>query len=136
MIESNSSRLNESFLQILNVRHQTIAENIANADTPHYKKKTVVFEDELRRAISSGSRDDLEIRQTHSRHFGIKDNNASLIPYQIVRNTDTAMNNNGNNVDMDLEMANLAENQLMYNYMADKVSGHYTKIRDMLQNLK
>lgn len=136
MIESNSSRLNESFLQILNVRHQTIAENIANADTPHYKKKTVVFEDELRWAISSGSRDDLEIRQTHSRHFGIKDNNASLIPYQIVRNTDTAMNNNGNNVDMDLEMANLAENQLMYNYMADKVSGHYTKIRDMLQNLK
>lgn len=136
MIESNSSRLNESYLQILNVRHQTIAENIANADTPHYKKKTVVFEDELRRAISSGSRDDLEIRQTHSRHFGIKDNNASLIPYQIVRNTDTAMNNNGNNVEMDLEMANLAENQLMYNYMADKVSGHYTKIRDMLQNLK
>ncbi|MDF9842599.1 MULTISPECIES: flagellar basal body rod protein FlgB [unclassified Paenibacillus] len=136
MIESNSSRLNESFLQILNVRHQTIAENIANADTPHYKKKTVVFEDELRRAISGSSRDDLEIRQTHSRHFGIKDNNASLIPYQIVRNTDTAMNNNGNNVDMDLEMANLAENQLMYNYMADKVSGHYTKIRDMLQNLK
>ncbi|MNV94015.1 Flagellar basal body rod protein FlgB [compost metagenome] len=95
-----------------------------------------MFEDELRRAISSGSRDDLEIRQTHSRHFGIKDNNASLIPYQIVRSTDTAMNNNGNNVDMDLEMANLAENQLMYNYMADKVSGHYTKIRDMLQNLK
>ncbi len=136
MIESNSSRLNESFLQILNVRHQTIAENIANADTPHYKKKTVVFEDELRRAINSGSRDDLEIRQTHFRHFGIKDDNASLIPYQIVRNTDTAMNNNGNNVDMDLEMANLAENQLMYNYMADKVSGHYTKIRDMLQNLK
>lgn len=136
MIESNSSRLNESYLQILNVRHQTIAENIANADTPHYKKKTVVFEDELRRAISSGSRDDLEIRQTHSRHFGIKDTNASLIPYQIVRSTDTAMNNNGNNVDMDLEMANLAENQLMYNYMADKVSGHYTKIRDMLQNLK
>ncbi|KUP21745.1 flagellar basal body rod protein FlgB [Paenibacillus sp. DMB5] len=136
MIESNSSRLNESFLQILNVRHQTIAENIANADTPHYKKKTVVFEDELRQAISSGSKDNLEIRQTHSRHFGIKDNNASLIPYQIVRSTDTAMNNNGNNVDMDLEMANLAENQLMYNYMADKVSGHYTKIRDMLQNLK
>ncbi|MBY0013429.1 flagellar basal body rod protein FlgB [Paenibacillus typhae] len=136
MIESNSSRLNESFLQILNVRHQTIAENIANADTPHYKKKTVVFEDELRRAINSGSRDDLEIRQTHFRHFGIKDDNASLIPYQIVRNTDTAMNNNGNNVDMDLEMTNLAENQLMYNYMADKVSGHYTKIRDMLQNLK
>ncbi|CAM4291211.1 flagellar basal body rod protein FlgB [Paenibacillus typhae] len=136
MIESNSSRLNESFLQILNVRHQTIAENIANADTPHYKKKTVVFEDELRRAISSSSRDDLEIRKTHFRHFGIKDDNASLIPYQIVRNTDTAMNNNGNNVDMDLEMANLAENQLMYNYMADKVSGHYTKIRDMLQNLK
>lgn len=136
MIESSSSRLNESFLQILNVRHQAIAENIANADTPGYKKQTVVFEEELRKAINGSTRDELEIRQTHSRHIGIKDDNAPLIPYKIVRNTETTMNNNGNNVDMDLEMANLAENQLMYNYMADRVSGHYTKIRDMLQNLK
>lgn len=123
-------------MQVLNVRHRAIAENIANADTPNYKKQTVVFEEELRQAINGTTRDELEIRQTHSRHMAIKTDDASLIPHKIIRNTDTTMNNNGNNVDIDLEMANLAENQLMYNYMADKVSGHYTKIRDMLQNLK
>ncbi|MEK5445287.1 flagellar basal body rod protein FlgB [Paenibacillus sp. FSL R7-0331] len=136
MIQSRSSQINESFLQVLNARHQAIAENIANADTPNYKKKTVEFEEQLRRVINSGSQQELDVRRTHDKHISIRDTGAPVIPYKISRTSDTAMNNNGNNVDVDQEMAILAQNQLMYNYMADKVSGHYTKIRDMLQNLK
>lgn len=64
--------------------------------------------------------------------------NESLLNVLNVRHTNshTAMNNNGNNVDMDMEMAKLAENQLMYNYLADRVSGHYSKIRTLMQDLK
>ncbi|WP_151736958.1 flagellar basal body rod protein FlgB [Paenibacillus tengchongensis] len=136
MIQSSSSRLNEALLQVLNVRHTAIAENIANADTPHYKKKTVEFEDELRRVIESGSKEELEIKRTHPKHLPVNDPNTAYIPYRVVQNSETSMNNNGNNVDMDLEMANLAENQLMYNYLADRVSGHYSKMKNLLQDLK
>ncbi|AIQ46584.1 hypothetical protein R70723_12400 [Paenibacillus sp. FSL R7-0273] len=136
MIESRSSQINESLLKVLNARHQAIAENIANADTPNYKKKTVVFEEELRRVINGGSQGELDVRRTHDKHISIRDTASPVIPYRITRSSDTSMNNNGNNVDIDQEMSTLAENQLMYNYMADKVSGHYTKIRDLLQNLK
>ncbi|WP_150271379.1 flagellar basal body rod protein FlgB [Paenibacillus tepidiphilus] len=136
MIQSSSSRLNESLLQVLNVRHNVTAENIANADTPNYKKKTVEFQEELRRIIENGSSDNLEVKRTHPKHIPTGETGLSGIPYRIVQNSDTTMNNNGNNVDMDIEMANLAENQLMYNYMVDKVSGHYSKIKNLLQDLK
>ncbi|MEK3687058.1 flagellar basal body rod protein FlgB [Paenibacillus sp. FSL R10-2736] len=136
MIQSSSSKINESLLNVLNVRHRAIAENIANADTPNYKKKTVEFQEELRRAIQNDTQDDLEIKQTHHKHLQTKDAGAPLIPYRMITNNHTAMNNNGNNVDMDMEMAKLAENQLMYNYVADRVSGHYSKIRTLIQDLK
>jgi flagellar basal-body rod protein FlgB len=53
-----------------------------------------------------------------------------------MQNNETAMNNNNNNVDIDREMALLSENQLLYNYMADRVSGHYKKMKNLLNDLK
>lgn len=46
------------------------------------------------------------------------------------------MNNNLNNVDIDNEMSNLAKNQLFYNYTVDRVSGHYSKMKKLMQDLK
>lgn len=135
MIESSTSKRNESLLHVLNVRHEAIAGNIANADTPNYKTKSVEFKEELRRILDNDTTGDLEIKRSHPKHLQIKDPGASIIPYRIIENRDTAMNNNGNNVDMDLEMVKLADNQLMYNYMVDRVSGHYSKIKNLLQDL-
>ncbi|MEN1986822.1 flagellar basal body rod protein FlgB [Paenibacillus hubeiensis] len=136
MIETNTSRRNESLLQILNTKHGVITNNIANADTPNYKRKSVAFEDELRRMIENGNTTELDLKQTHPKHLSAKDANPSVVPYRIIEHTDTTMNNNRNNVDIDIEMADLAENQLLYNYMVDRVSGHYKKMKNLLQDLK
>jgi flagellar basal-body rod protein FlgB len=136
LIETNTSRRNESLLQALNVQHQVTTENIANADTPNYKKKSVEFEEELRRIIENGKTDQLAMKRTHEKHFPVSNPNASIVNYQIVENNETAMNNNNNNVDIDKEMAKLSENQLMYNYMVDRVSGHYKKMKNLLQDMK
>lgn len=136
MIETNTSRRNESLLQILNTKHGVITNNIANADTPNYKRKSVAFEDELRRMIENGNTQKLDLKQTHPKHLSAKDANPSVVPYRIIEHTDTTMNNNRNNVDIDIEMADLAENQLLYNYMVDRVSGHYKKMKNLLQDLK
>ncbi|MFC9707203.1 flagellar basal body rod protein FlgB [Paenibacillus sp. NPDC056933] len=136
MIETNTSRRNESLLQVLNVQHKVTTENIANADTPNYKKKSVEFEEELRRIIENGKTENLDMHRTHPKHFPVSNPASSVVPYRIVENNETAMNNNGNNVDIDMEMANLSENQLLYNYMVDRVSGHYKKMKNLLQGLK
>lgn len=136
LIETNTSRRNESLLQALNVQHKVTTENIANADTPNYKKKSVEFEEELRRIIENGKTDQLDMKRTHEKHFPVSNANDSIVNYRIVENNETSMNNNNNNVDIDKEMANLSENQLMYNYMVDRVSGHYKKMKNLLQDMK
>ncbi|MDT9721145.1 flagellar basal body rod protein FlgB [Paenibacillus sp. ClWae2A] len=136
MIETNTTRRNESLLQALTAQHNAITNNIANADTPNYKKKTVEFQEELRRIVENGKTDQLAMKRTHNKHFPVSDPNSPIVQYRIVENNETTMNNNNNNVDIDKEMADLSENQLMYNYMVDRVSGHYKKMKNLLNDLK
>lgn len=136
MIQSTNVKLHQSILQALNARNEVTANNIANADTPHYKRKTVVFEDELRKAIEGG-RSELELKTNNARHMTIRSTTGdAAVPFRIVEDKSAKMNNNNNSVDIDVEMATLSETQLMYNYTADRVSGHYKKYKEMLQSLK
>jgi flagellar basal-body rod protein FlgB len=112
-----------------------IAENLANAETPGYKVKSVVFEKELEKMIGAGNGDNLQLNRTDKRHLP-QNSGSGVVPYNIVEHSQTTMGNNRNNVDVDKEMANLAENQLMYNYMIERVSGHYGKYKKMLTDLK
>ncbi|GGG19028.1 flagellar basal body rod protein FlgB [Paenibacillus abyssi] len=137
MIHSSRSRMNEALLNILTIRHNVITDNIANADTPNYKTKSVVFQEELKRKLlAEHNQDQITMKRTHPKHLPQQDMNLSEIPFKITESTDKVINNNGNNVDIDAEMAKMAENQLFYNYMAGRVSGHYTKMKTLLQDLK
>ena len=80
-------------------RQKTIANNIANVETPGYKRVYVPFENELRSA--------LEELNPNSRRALLKD----LTP---VRKTDyiSPSKPDGNNVNIDAEMSDLAKNQL------------------------
>ncbi|MFC4101603.1 flagellar basal body rod protein FlgB [Paenibacillus xanthanilyticus] len=135
MFVSNSSKRNEALLGILEHKHKTITANIANADTPNYKAQKVVFEDELAKLIQGGQTGRVQLNRTHEQHLPLRAG-TSVIPYKTVQDHTTAMNNNGNNVDIDGEMANLASNQLAYHFMIDKVSGHYNKYKKLLADLR
>ena len=136
MVPISNVKLHQSILQALNARHEVTVNNIANADTPHYKRQKVEFEDTLRRVIENGSGGTLNLKRTNDRHLPIGSGSDPLVPYRIVEDRGAKMNNNNNSVDIDVEMATLSENQLMYNYVADRVSGYYKKHKDLLQSLK
>lgn len=135
MFATQNSIRNESLLHILELRHKVITGNLANTETPGYKVKSVAFEEELEKMITAGNGENVQLNRTNERHlqetFG-----SGVIRYKIVEHSDTTMNNNRNNVDVDKEMANLAQNQLEYNYMIDRVSGHYSKYMKMFADLK
>jgi flagellar basal-body rod protein FlgB len=133
VIESKNSRMNESFLDGLAMKNKVIANNIANVDTPHYKVKSVVFGDELRRILDQEA---LAMKRTHPKHLPNENIKTPAVPFQVIESSNTVMNNNGNNVDIDYEMSNLAKNQLFYNVTVDRVSGHYSKMKKMMQDLK
>jgi flagellar basal-body rod protein FlgB len=80
------------------LRQKALANNIANANTPGFKRSDVDFHAALEKAVGSGD----DAQQIESLSF------APTTDYASTARAD------GNNVDMDTEMANLSENSLDY----------------------
>ena len=94
------------------LRQQAIAHNLANAETPNYRRFDVVFEEALARQEREAARRKIALRRTHDAHLS----GPQPDPVQpvVVRDVSSTMRNDGNNVDVDREMAALAKNTLFY----------------------
>jgi len=104
-------------------RNEVINNNIANVDTPGYKRKDVQFESYLMSAIAGD--DSLDSRVSDVRLNSLEattyTDNASL-SYRL----------DGNNVDIDTESANLAENQIRYYTLLDSMTQEFNRIKTAL----
>lgn len=107
------------------LRNQTISNNIANVNTKNFKASKVVFEEELKKAMGESS---VSLKATSRKHFGIRKNNLNINP-KVVKNESLSMRNDGNNVDIDLEMANLGANQLLYNTLVQQANKKISTLR-------
>ena len=117
-------------LAAANLRHEVLSNNIANVNTPYFRRSHVRFEDLLKKEL--GLEDDplMKVVRTHDRHLPI--------PYHgkthafIEQESTTNMRLDGNNVDIDIEMADVAKNQLYYNAMANQISSHIGKLKSVI----
>ncbi len=128
---SKAMGLMEKGLDAASVRHSVIANNLANVDTPGYKRSEVVFEEELRKAIAGHNR--ITGLITNAKHILIGGGVSleELTPKVTIRR-ETSMRNDGNNVDIDREMAALAKNTLLYSALAQGLNGELQKIRSAI----
>ena len=111
----------ENAIQAAAMRHRVLSNNIANNDTPNFKRSDVAFEEMLTQAIGSQGNRAIAAKLTDPRH--IPNNGSYPAPSpRVVADESTAFNNNRNNVDIEKEMALLAENQLRYNLMSQQVA--------------
>ncbi|WP_342555456.1 flagellar basal body rod protein FlgB [Paenibacillus sp. FSL R7-0652] len=114
-------------LDASNIRQRTIADNIANADTPYFKRSDVSFEEMLQGQMN-GDQPVLKGKVTDPRHFVIGP--SSSVPTPVVNmDQSTSMNNNQNNVDIDREMSLLADNQLRYSAYIQQVNEQIKMMR-------
>lgn len=115
-----------------NIRQEVIANNIANVNTPNFRKSDLVFEDLLAEELY-GPTDDgrLKPAKTHSKHLPPPDLPFYAIP-QIVEDRSTLMRVDDNNVDIDIEMANLAKNQIYYNALATQMTNYISKMKSVI----
>lgn len=118
-------------LDAASLRQQTIANNVANVDTPFYKSQHVSFEKEFARALNNNSQS-LRAHKTNSEHISFKHEAQQVIEPQLNARTNTIMQHNGNNVDMDLEMADMAKNQIRYEALVDRLNGQFQKMRTVI----
>lgn len=96
-------------LDVTQLRQRVIANNIANISTPGYRKKSVRFQEYLESFVR---RPPVEGRRSDPRHIPIPQPIANPEVYE----PESSVNDSGlNNVDIDMEMAELAENHLFFN---------------------
>jgi flagellar basal-body rod protein FlgB len=130
-MNNSSFKLLESSLNAAAFRQKVIANNIANVDTPHFKRSDVRFEELLQKEMGQSAT--LVGYRTHPLHFQIggQAGSGQAAP-QVVKDERSVMNNNQNNVDIDYEMSLMAKNQLRYNVMVQQVNNELKKVRSVL----
>jgi len=118
-------------MDALATQHNAIANNIANIDTPNFKRTVVSFQDQLASAINNNNTTNSPLWRTNPMHMPTADKATSLDNFQPTIQTinDTVGRNDGNNVDMEMESALLAQNNLLYNSLADVTSGYFADLR-------
>lgn len=109
------------------IRQKVIANNVANVDTPYFKRSDVLFEEFLQGEVSP-STSPIQGYRTDPRHFFIG-KSKNLVTPEIKTDESTAINNNLNNVDVDYEMSLMAKNQLKYNTMIQQMNSEFKKMR-------
>lgn len=102
-------------LDMSSLRQKTISSNIANINTPGYKVNKVEFENILDKAMKG-----IALKKTHENHFGI--GKISDVDPIVMKRTGTFLNDNGNNVDIDIEMTELAANEIYYSMLIRQVN--------------
>lgn len=116
----------ESGLAYATVKNKTIAQNIANNDTPNYKAKDVSFKKMLTEAQNTY----IQANRTDQRHFDFTTKNSTPGVYSY---SNLRYRENGNGVDMDKEQASLAENTIFYNALVDRINGKLNTLQTVIK---
>ncbi len=114
----------ESAMNGAGLRHRVISSNIANVDTPGYKRLQVSFEEGLAQLTES-------LVTTDPKHVsGLKQGIPSP---QVKKDETTSMRVDGNNVDVDVEMAELTKNSIYYNTLATQTYQYFSQLRTAIR---
>jgi flagellar basal-body rod protein FlgB len=121
----------EKVLDALWLRNEVISNNIANVNTPGFKSSSVVFEDILKKELEEKGTG-IKGYITHNKHIPIGKKGLMDIRPQVVINKNTALRNDGNNVDIDNEMAQLTKNTLKYNSIVQLVMKEFSILKNII----
>lgn len=111
-------------MDIASLRHNVIASNIANVDTPEYKSKIMPFKDILKE-----KNNELELKTTNLDHIKVDSEDYHV---KIKIDKTNSAKNDGNNVKMDKQMYLLAKNQILFNALTSFTKYKFNQYRDLI----
>jgi flagellar basal-body rod protein FlgB len=122
-------------MDVATLRREVISNNIANADTPNFKRSTVNFEAQLKRALESEQTKSVpEAFVTDPRHIPF-DSPMNWQDVKPMRQLDylTQSKSNGNNVDLQEELMEAEKNQMAYSLMAQAAANEFNQLNIVLK---
>jgi flagellar basal-body rod protein FlgB len=121
-----------SGLDGLALRQKLTADNIANVDTPGYKAQHVSFEGQLQQAIKDGAGPGMALQTTDDAHLSA--NREAMSSWVTLDHQDNTLRNDGNNVDIDLEMTSLAETSIRYQALSQLVGMKLSLLKSLVRD--
>ncbi len=120
----------EQSMNTYSLRQKTLANNVANAMTPGYKAQKVDFEEELRKSLSSNH---IKGNLTDKNHIPVGSTSPSIISPKVSLKEDPLNDTGVNNVDIDREMAEMAENSLRYEMSSKLITRRFSVIKSAIR---
>ncbi len=128
------SRLQKS-LNIRSAQHQVVSSNVANADTPNYKAFEVAVDEELRKLDAGTPR--IQLARTQSGHLPVGRGGADdRLTLKNSPAPELSLRADGNTVDLDRAMGELAENSIKYKTSAQLISEKFKVLKNVIQGGK
>jgi flagellar basal-body rod protein FlgB len=116
---TRTDRLIQTALGALSLRQRVITDNVANASTPGFKASAVEFERALQRALTQ-------------RDAGADVGSADAVTPKVVTDMLTTRGVDGNNVDIDQQMVDLAQTNITYNALAQLEAARLRVLRSVI----
>lgn len=107
-------------LNFREMRQELISSNVANANTPGFKAKKMDFEEALARALDVDGQ--MQMNVNDERHHNVGNGGFNNLEPEIYDNPNGVVSENGNTVDVEAEMAQMAENKLMYDALVQLIN--------------
>ncbi len=104
------------------LRNDVISQNVANADTPGYKRKEVQFGEFLNSEMKHSHISKGETRIQGSGAIKVVEDNKNY-SYRL----------DGNNVDIEREMAMMVTNSLRYNTLVQRINSQFSKLKTVIR---
>lgn len=120
----------ERGMTVSQIRREVIGNNIANAETPNFKRSDINFEAQLGRALASeNDKGQLKALATNPRHIPFYQplNYKDVRPRKVLDYL-TDSKNNGNNVDIEQESMDSVRNQMRYELLAEALRFQFNQI--------
>ena len=120
-------------LDLRSQRNTLLSSNVANMETPGYKARDMVFENALGDALAA--RTPGQLNTTNTRHL---DGRRNVLPLdrvggEVIFTATNSASLDGNTVELEREMAKLAENQLAYSALSQMITEKFVKLRTAIQ---
>ena len=131
MEASNTTSILFNNLNFRGERQKVISGNIANINTPNYKTKELVFKDELKNVQNKAT---LKMSQTQGNHFSNAQSIHSTPSQKIVQVQGLEEQNDGNNVNLDVQMSEMSKNKVIFDAIQASIKKDSTLLRSVVES--
>ena len=129
----HASNVSSKLFEQLNFRaerQKVISSNIANINTPNYKTKELVFDDELNLSMKNS----LQMNQTSTKHMKNIDLASSLSNPRVMEVQGLQEQNDGNNVNLDSQISEQSKNKVILDAIQTAIKRDSRLFRNMIES--